>query len=108
MYTTPYEEFSRWLDTAAPNSKKIYHIGFSTCDSTFSYKVCMLVYKKSIEGQCYLVQRRIGPSKFEFIAVRASKPPVISLLPFSATKVSELRPRKRNYEKFLERERAYA
>lgn len=108
MYTVNQEDFSRWIETAAPNSKKIYHVGFSTCDTTYSYKICSFIYKKSIEGQCYLVQRRIGPHKFEFIAIRASKPPVVSLLPYSDSKVSELRPRKRQFEKFLERERVMA
>lgn len=73
--------FSQWILNAKPNDKYIYFKGFSLMDTFVGIELQGLSYKMACIGSVYLVQQKIGPSEYNFIAVRASTPPFYKLVP---------------------------
>lgn len=85
------DTFNKWVRHANPLDRFTYYIGFGLTDSLLATNVRKHVYKSAIVGEIYLVQKRDReyPGHFEFIAIRASKPPVYKLLPFSDERVRQ-------------------
>jgi len=73
--------FSIWIKTSKPLTRYVYHIGFSPTDSILSKEMGATAWKRACMGDIYLVQRKIQPYKYEFIAIKASSPPIRKLIP---------------------------
>jgi len=80
------EDLERFVSTAAPGETCIYHTGVLANDRehkdnsgiTRGDRRLNLLAKFALrwekEGVLYLLQRRIGVDKYDYIAVRASRP----------------------------------
>jgi len=70
---------SEWAKTAQPGDTYIYATVVHLTDTYASRKIGQQAWSLAIEGTVYLVQRRVPyaiPSMFDYIAIKASKPPV--------------------------------
>lgn len=83
MNTAPtVDEFNEWFKSAKPNDKYIYFRGETLTFSHMSNKIRQETWYKAVIGEVYLLQRKLGLGKYEFIAVKASNPPIVRLVPF--------------------------
>lgn len=83
-------KLKEFIDTSKPNDKFIYYIGIGVTDSILSNEIGRFIYDQSVRGRVYLVTRRVyGYPEFEFIAIKASSPPVYKLLPLPQEKLQE-------------------
>lgn len=77
-------KFINWELTASPMDKFIYYTGFSLTDSIMSLDIKEVTWKFAVEGKIYLLQARSKSWKlFDFIAIKATNPPVIKLVPLN-------------------------
>lgn len=83
MQTNPptVEEFGSWLSNSKPNDKYIYYKGETLTFSHLTNKIRKETWDRAIEGRIYLLQRKISVGVYEFIAVKASYPPLDRLVP---------------------------
>lgn len=81
IQTAEVDHFKDWIAAARPNDKYTYHIGFGLFDSFMSGQVRKLAWDRAVDGDIYLVQRRITSGSYEYIAVKASNPPIEYLVP---------------------------
>lgn len=90
FYCCEKNDFTMFLETSAPNSRFIYFKGYLH-EPLVGRALGKEIYRLAKKGVIYLVRRRsyeyIG---FEYIAIKASKKPVLSLVPFSDEKLAEL------------------
>lgn len=84
---------NEWLEKAKPNDRFIYYTGQSVQDTVLSREVGKQVYKYAIRGAVYLVQHRSSGYYFDFdhYLIKASNPPVYSLVPYADEKTEQLR-----------------
>lgn len=76
------EDFTAWLTSAPPGDKFIYHVGDLFADRQFFISrlgtegrsqlsiLADAAYRAARTNQVMLVQRRLGPSEWEYIAVK--------------------------------------
>ncbi len=72
-----------WIKTARPGDTYVYATVTHLTDTYASRKIGVQAWKLAIEGAIYLVQHRVQytiPSVFEYIAIKASRPPVRRLV----------------------------
>lgn len=74
-------ELLEWSKTATPNSKKTYYVGFSLTDTLLSLEIKKQAWELAVKGQVYLVQKKHCVGEYSFIAIKASHPPNIKLVP---------------------------
>jgi hypothetical protein len=91
------EDFDAFISKARPLETFEYYFGFSLTDTVLSNQLRKMAYSYAVHGKIYLVQKRINHN-FIFIAIKASVPPIIRLLPMSDEKFAE---RERRYRKGL-------
>lgn len=86
------DQFVKWCDNAKPGDKFIYYTGFNLSDTILAKEIRKATYRFSVMGEVYLVQGRCPRrlSVFNWYAIKASKPPVFRLLPFSEEKIKSL------------------
>ena len=91
-------EINNFLDRAKPLEKFVYFSGYITGNLT-GRALAKEIYEQATKGIIYMVQQRsFSHDGFDYIMVKASKPPVRSLIPFSREKIAEIEKRKgRNY-----------
>lgn len=84
-------DIRRFVDGGAkPRSKLLYYYGFSiSSDSLLSGQIGKLAYKASQKGYVYLVQKKIKDHEYEYYMIKASRYPVIRLVPLSDEKREE-------------------
>lgn len=82
------EDFEKFILTGKPLSTFEYYFGMSLTDTVLSNQLRKIAYKYAVDGKIYLVQKKINHN-FIFIAIKASTPPVIKLLPLSDEKLKE-------------------
>ena len=87
------ENFEQFIRTAHYPQTFEYYFGFSLTDTIMSNQLRKLAYRYAMDGKIYLVQKKINHS-FIFIAIKASVPPVIKLIPISDEKFRERQYRK--------------
>lgn len=76
------EEFNEWLRVSKPNDRFIYFRGETLTYSHMSNKIRQETWHKAVIGDVYLVQRKLALGQYEFIAIKASNPPITRLVPF--------------------------
>ncbi len=74
------DEAKEFIETAQPYSRCIYHVGGGATDTTLSTFIKNVVWNAAVAGKVYLVQKRIGPSQFQYIAIK-SRDRLKSLIP---------------------------
>lgn len=91
------EEINRFIQGAKPMDKFIYYSGY-LYTHLLGRALGAEIYEYASRGLVYLVQQRsasyIG---FDYIMIKASRPPKRSLLPFNKEKVAELERKKGNH-----------
>jgi hypothetical protein len=67
--------FKKWIATAAPRSRFVYHYGLHLYDDMNSQYNKKLAWIYAVEGMVYLFQQRdpIAPQYFFYIAQKASR-----------------------------------
>lgn len=77
---------------APPLERFIYYTGLHLTDTILSREVKKLTYELAVNGKVYLVQKKCYSvfGEYDFIAIKASKPPVHKLVPLSDVKLREL------------------
>lgn len=85
------DAIDKWLSTAKPNSRFNYFSGYTITGSLISKAIGSKLYKLSTKGEIYLVLKRSADNRliFDFFAIKASRPPVPSLVPYSDSKIAE-------------------
>lgn len=84
------EEYNLFLKQATPNSLFNYYSGY-LYDNVLGRALGKEIYKLAIAGKVYLVQRRsVNFPGYDYFMIKASKQPVISLVPFTEQKLAEL------------------
>jgi len=81
-YICEIDELKQWVLNALPNQKYIYFSGWSLSANLLSNVVRELTYEYARKGEVYLVQYR-NQDVTDYIAVKASRPPVFKLLPLT-------------------------
>ena len=86
-----FSVLKEWIDTAQPNSKIIYFTGQGIGDSILSTQIGNYVYQESTKGKVYLVRKRTHEmlGEFDYMCIKASRPPVDKLVPFSDEKLKD-------------------
>lgn len=86
------EKFIHWSDNAKPGDVYSYYEGYNLSDSILGREIRKVTYRFSVMGEVYLVQsrRRDRLGVFIWHAIKASKPPVYRLLPFSEEQIKQL------------------
>ena len=72
-----------WLSTSEPGSMYVYATCSALTDSGATYRIAKEMWALALEGRLYLVRKRLShttPSTFEYIAIKASDPPVRRLV----------------------------
>jgi hypothetical protein len=75
------DRFKDWLVTARPNDKLVYYTGETLTYSLMASHIKKEVWEMALNGHVYLVQKKLGVGLYEFITVKASKSPCMSLIP---------------------------
>ena len=90
FYCAEKEELNLFLKEARPLTKFVYYSGY--LDShLLGRALAGEIYEKATKGIVYLVrQRSVAHQGFDYICIKASKPPVIKLVPLSDEKKTEL------------------
>lgn len=79
-----------FLKNAIPGQMFIYYKGYMY-DSLLGKALGSEIYKLAIKGLVYLVQKRSSDYRgFNYYLIKASKPPIISLVPLTDEKLAEL------------------
>lgn len=96
---TTVETFLAWVKSAKPNERIIYYRGETLTFSLMTVQIKRETWDKALEGLVYLVQRRLGPGKYEFIAIRSSETPNDKLIPIAdaGSRIERHSPRLQNY-----------
>ena len=81
VWTADIDKFIAWSKTAEPNSRFVYHSGIGLYDTFMSAQMKKITWDYACEGVIYLVQRRLGVDKYNYVAVKASKPHNPNLVP---------------------------
>lgn len=93
MYRTcDLDKLQDFIFSAKPNEKFIYYEGFSLTDTLLTNELRKILYQYSVNGRVYLVQQKVRNKidpHYVFIAIKASTPPIVKLVPFSDQKVRE-------------------
>lgn len=89
-------ELESFVQNASPNNRFIYYKGYSLTDTILACQLRKLTYQFALEGKVYLVQKKHG-FYFEFIAIKASTPPVIKLVPFNDEQLTERQQRRKHH-----------
>lgn len=78
-------ELELFATTAKPLDQMVYFWGRHLAETIISQEVQKIAYEYATKGLIYLVQKRNELDKYEFlyIAIKASKPPLIKLVPLS-------------------------
>lgn len=86
-------DLHEFMFEAKPGERFTYFIGFTLTETLISKQLRKLVYSYAVKGLVYIFQPRfkMDPTLFEFICIKASSPPVLSLLPYSEEKLSQER-----------------
>lgn len=87
-YICELSELKEFINTANPNDKFIYYTGFSLTDSIMAKELKRVTYEYATKGEVYLVQKRFQGA-FDFIVIKASRPPMYKLVPLSDEKLRE-------------------
>lgn len=83
-------DITMFLEQSQPNQMFNYYSGYIQ-DHLVGRALRTEIYKLATKGLVYLVQRRsFNYMGFDYIMIKASKKPVIQLVPFSDTKLAEL------------------
>lgn len=87
-----YPLLKEWIANGKPNEKFIYITGYSASDTIVSSEIASYVYKQAVKGSVYLVRRRCSEDRryFDYIAVKASNPPLKSLLPLPQDQLEQM------------------
>ncbi len=83
-YSIEFKKVDKWLKESIPLDQYVYAKACSLTDTGVTYRLGRYMWELALKGRIYLVRRKISdtrPSIYEYIAIRASKPPVKSLLP---------------------------
>lgn len=75
------ENFNQWLANSKPNEKYVYFNGFSLTDTFISLELQKHTFEYACKGFIYLVQQKLLPHNYNFIAIKASVPAIKSLIP---------------------------
>jgi hypothetical protein len=95
-YICELSEFKHFILNAKPNEKFLYYSGLTLTDSIMAKELKKLTYNHASKGDIYLVQKRFQ-DVFDFIAIKASRPPVYRLVPLSDEKLKEATKLPRQY-----------
>lgn len=76
--------FKKFLGTAKPNDKFNYYLGYSLMDSVVAKELQKIAYEQALKGEVYLVQKKVDLNYTEYIMVKASRPPVLRLVPLAS------------------------
>lgn len=74
---------SEWVRQAPPGAMYTYATVRHLTDSFMARKIGIEAWKMAVKGTIYLVQKRVPmsiPSMFDYIAIKASNPPIRSLI----------------------------
>lgn len=77
------QEVYSWLHIAEPNDKFTYAILRCLTDDFAAYSLGREIWSMALAGRIYLVRRRVPYTLggvFEYIAIRASNPPIRKLV----------------------------
>lgn len=75
------EELNNFMTNALPNDRCVYHTGASLTSTTYLMMLKYTIWEMAIKGFVYLVQKKLGPDKYEFMAIKASENPDKRLIP---------------------------
>jgi hypothetical protein len=67
--------FDNWLANAVPGERLVYAVACSLADRGLAHEVPKLARAAYRGGRVELVQRRLGPYSFEYIAIVRRRPP---------------------------------
>jgi len=86
-------DFDHFCLTAKPNTRFTYFVGPSIQMSILARTLQKRTYRCAVQGEIYLVQKRFDIDRhvFEYMAIKASRAPVVSLLPYSEEKLAQVR-----------------
>lgn len=100
------EELNKFIQESKPGEIFKYCTACSVQDTIVSKEIGKLVYVHSTKGLCYLYQKRSINYYFDFdhFIIKASSPPVYSLVPLADEKTEELR-RKRGARNYVHHQR---
>lgn len=74
---------SEWVKVALPGEQYVYTTARHLTDEYATRKIGNLAWDFALRGAIYLVQKRVPystPSMFDYIAIKASYPPIKSLV----------------------------
>ena len=83
------KELKEFVANSTPLSMFTYYTGLTLQENVLAREVAKLVYKYATDGLVYLVQRRQSHFSFDFLVIKASRPPILQLVPFSDEKVRQ-------------------
>ena len=90
FYCAEKEELNLFLKEAAPLAKFVYYSGYLE-SHLLGRALGGEIYEKATKGIVYLVrQRSVQHQGFDYICIKASRPPVFKLVPLSDQKKAEL------------------
>lgn len=79
-----------FLQTASPHEMFLYYSGY-LYDNLLGRALGKEIYNFAIKGKVYLVQKRSAKYLgYDYFMIKASKQPVISLVPFTEQKLMEM------------------
>lgn len=87
-YICELSELKHFILNAKPNDKFLYYSGITLTDTIMARELKKLTYTHASKGDIYLVQKRFQ-DVFDFIAIKASRPPVYRLVPLNDEQVKE-------------------
>lgn len=68
-------DFERWLREAKPGDRRIYFVGYLPV-AKWRWQVrraARIAWEAYLDGKVHLVQSKVGPGQYEYIAVRRSR-----------------------------------
>lgn len=68
------KEFISWLNVAEPGENYIYYKGYiGESKSNILSSLKQTVWKSAVNGRVYLLQRKNGPSEYDYLAQKSAK-----------------------------------
>lgn len=84
IWCAELSDLKHFISNSRPNDRFKYFTGLNLTTSLLSKELGRIVYSYSVDGKCYLVQmRNKSHFYFDYYMIKASKSPIISLVPFS-------------------------
>lgn len=90
-----FQDYKHWLVQSKPNQQFVYFTGNALTESIIGATIGKVLMEDAYQGFVYLVQKRVAPYIYNYIAVKAPPVPCHKLIPSRAPSREQLR-RKHN------------